>query len=530
MPAAAVLVPMLAAAAFMFAKGKKSATTTSDTSSLTSPSNAQLTRAAEVSNTGLAPWVGYSGKNWQQSSVDALASKDPGKIAEVAQNMRLDGLVSQAEELDRYGGTLTAKAAVVNAAIAQTSAIITGKTEQEAYQKAATQPAQPAAKAEKTGVVVPAALNEAARQYATYIRGKRKGAENAASVKDYQKRLGMAADGKFGAGDAAVMAAADVPPPAIWYWPKALAQGPDALARVQAAIALAQSNPQSSASASDWKASYEAQSKSFSSLYGVNAKPRKPTTQDVHNVVSLKMDPALQSAVSDLVGQSVSSSIISGEIGWFGSKIVKKVAKVAKKVTIAPVKFSLKVANPLKTVQLAAKVARHGPKEITKAVSSAAKDAKSAVKQLSKISRSPYVKVAATGAAIICPPIGVPAVAAVAAITAGSAAMSAAEKQSQAAAHMVALAGKTVDALKSGTKKQKAAAEKLIRNTHAAAKTPGPDQKGAMAGLASLAVAAQTRSNAKAIARVATPAPAVKMAGILVSDAGKIVRGEYKAA
>src|SRR5512140_1269362 len=125
-------VGVLALLAAGSAKGKSNAHTS--TSALDSPTDAQLQRATDVATTGLAPWVGYSGKNWQSDSVQALATKDPGKIAEVAQNMRLDGLISQADEMDRYAGTITAKAAIVNASIAQTSAILSGKSEAAAYQ------------------------------------------------------------------------------------------------------------------------------------------------------------------------------------------------------------------------------------------------------------------------------------------------------------------------------------------------------------------------------------------------------------
>lgn len=518
-------VGLLALLAAGSAKAKRSETT-----ALSSPTDAQLQRATDVATTGLAPWVGYSGKNWQQDSVKALASKDPAKIAEVAANMRLDGLISQADEMDRYAGTVTAKAAIVNASIAQTTAILTGKADADAYQ----QKVQAPLPADPDVVVVPTALATAAREYASYIRGKKKGTENKTTVMAYQRKLGMAPDGMYGAGDAVAMAAADVAPPAILYWPKSLAQGPDALAKVQTAIAVGKANRASKTSQADWQSSYDAQSKSFRGLYGVSAKPRKPAAADLTAIVKVKMDPALQSAIGSLLGQSM----IAGEVGWFGSKIAKSVGKALKtvaktslKVATTPARSAYSVAKavtkPKQTITNAVRVVKNLPKTATKSVKDAVKAAKNYKQTAKTIVNSPYVKVGAVGLAAICPPAGAAAFVALQGAQAGLAAADAAEANAKAATHLLALTGKTVDALHTGTPAAKTAAKKLIVNTYKTAKSGDASAK---RGLQALAVASRTRANAITVAKAAKPPPSVSMSGILVSDAGKIVRGSYRAA
>lgn len=545
-PAGVAVLALLAASS----KGKSAAR--ASTTALDSPTDAQLQRATDVATTGLAPWVGYSGKNWQSESAQALATKDPAKIAEVAANMRLDGLVSQSDEMDRYAGTLTAKAAIVNSAIAQTSAILAGKADAQAYQAkvSASVPApKPVEQNDEPRVSVPAALTTAARDYANYIRGKRKGSENKTTVMGYQKKLGMAADGLYGAGDAVAMAAADVAPPPILYWPKNLSQGPDALAKAQTAIAVAKANRGSKTSQSDWQQSYDAQAKSFRALYGVNAKPRKPAASDIVAVTVIKMAPELQAAMGELLGQSR----VAGEIGWFGSKIAKAVGKAVKSTAKTAVRA---VTKPAATIKSAVKTVKNAPKTVSKAVKTAGQIGKIVAQQAGKVANSPYVKVAAGGLAILCPPAGAAAVAAIAATSIASKAVGTASRAANtvsklapktaakpaakkatatqaaasAAVHMAVLSGKTVDALHTGTPQAKAAAKKLITNTYQVAKKPGPDQAGAIRGLQALKVAAVTRSNAITVAKASKPAPSVSMAGVLVSDSGKIIKGSYRAA
>jgi hypothetical protein len=512
---------LAAAGLFVFMKKGKSTSSASAASSM--PSDDALETKAAISNTGLAPWKGQSGKDWQQAVSDAIASHDPGKMAATAEAMRLDGLISQSEELDRYAGGLTAKAAVVNASIAQTTAILQGKEVALASELPSSGPPP------RTGIAVSASLHDAAKAYADYIRGKKKGSENKTTVKGFQSKLGLTADGAFGSGDAVAMVAADVAPPAILYWPKALNGGPDALAKMQAAIALGMSNPQTKTSHEAWMAAYNAQAKSFSALYGTNAKPRKPTQGDLNALSTIIMAPELREAMSHLLQEGLQATNVSGdpdEIGSFLSHAFKSVKKAASSVAHVAVKINL----PFQTVKAAANVARGKPGDVLKQVKAAANVGKQAVKLAHTVTKSPFVKVGAAGLAIICPPIGAPAVAAVAAINKGSELMSEAEKASAAATHMVLLAGKTVDALHNGNDTAKKAATTLIANTHKAASTPGPDQAGAMAGLRALAVAANTRSNTQALAKVSSGPPVVSMSGVLVADSGHILHGKYKAA
>ena len=225
------------------------------------------------------------------------------------------------------------------------------------------------------------------------LAAKKPYTENTAMVKSFQTTEKLTADGLYGPGTAETLADRyGIIPTKPYYWSKTTSKVPAQKAEyTQHMLNLATRDP---TRADQWSAA--------SAIAG------EVVDTVGAEVIGAALDEAFDAEDTLVIGLEYPDGTV---IGWFGSKLVKKVGKAVKTITKSP------LVNPAKAVTAVAK-AVHAPKALVKLTQAKVLDpfkAPGAVLKAAKpILKSPITKAVAGGIAVAFPAVGVPAVAALA--------------------------------------------------------------------------------------------------------------------